>query len=463
VTLTLLTAWLWQGTVLAVLAAGAVRLISRTSASARHAVLWGALLLVVALPGLSWLAHAGWRAPVSPDAYAAASIAPKVVLAHPPDWALGALAAVWMLSVALGTASTVRGWMRIMRVTRRASPLGARELRLASWGRVGPGRRQPAICVSADVIGACAVGLRRPTILVSEALVARLSDEQLDQVILHERAHLDRYDDWSRLLQRLLVVAAGWHPAVRWISRQIDLEMEAACDEWVVSQTRDAARYARCLLDVAAVGVERGTVRALVPAASTTDMPMLRSRIERLVATRAGSARPVSRAALACTATLCAAVGLSTQAPVLVAFEERWALPSVSSVVNNEGVAPLMTGSVQPVESRSVAGRMRAAQARAGAARRRDVPVDATSPVAVSDASAAEDAAGRPEEPVSDPPAIDARVVPPQWQINTGSTRNMSGIARGSAVQQGTDRVTRAAQSTGDAFVRVGQSIASRF
>ena len=100
--------------------------------------------------------------------------------------------------------------------------------------------------------GACALGLGRPVILVSRAVAGALSDESLDEIVMHEQAHLDRYDDWSQLLLAVLSSLVGLHPAVRFLARRLDVDREAACDDRVVSCTGASRRYASALLAVAA-------------------------------------------------------------------------------------------------------------------------------------------------------------------------------------------------------------------
>ena len=92
-----------------------------------------------------------------------------------------------------------------------------------------------------------AVGLAPPAILMPEKLVERLSAAELDQVYLHELAHIRRWDDWANLLQKVLEALLWCFPAVWWIGRHLDLEREIACDDWVVSTTGQRHSYATCL------------------------------------------------------------------------------------------------------------------------------------------------------------------------------------------------------------------------
>ena len=86
------------------------------------------------------------------------------------------------------------------------------------------------------VSGATVLGFQRPCIALPSSLVDALTIDELDQVILHEHAHVQRRDDWTRLAQTLLMSVLWIHPAALFVSRALNREREMACDEWVVAQ-----------------------------------------------------------------------------------------------------------------------------------------------------------------------------------------------------------------------------------
>jgi len=77
-----------------------------------------------------------------------------------------------------------------------------------------------------------------------------LSPEELRVVLLHEFAHLRRWDDWTNLLQKLVRTIFFFHPAVWWIERRLSLEREMACDEAVLAETENPQAYAECLVSL---------------------------------------------------------------------------------------------------------------------------------------------------------------------------------------------------------------------
>ncbi len=135
--------------------------------------------------------------------------------------------------------------------------------------------------VSPDIASPMAAGLFRPAILLPERLLAELDDEELDQIRVHETAHLLRRDDVALLVQRSIEALFALHPVVRWITRRIDLEREIACDDFVVEQTGQARPYASCLAHV--VEIAGGMRASIAASAATAERSHLARRIEMLL------------------------------------------------------------------------------------------------------------------------------------------------------------------------------------
>jgi len=166
-----------------------------------------------------------------------------------------------------------------------------------------------------------ALGLGRGVIVLPRRLVLDLEADELDQVVLHELAHLRRRDDWTRLLQALAEAIVGLHPAVWWIGRRLDLEREAACDAFAVRHTESALAYATCLTKVARFAVAVDPAEAVAPGAGRPGYA-LRVRITRLLdaSSRTGWSARASMAAGVLT--LAGAAASAAIAASVVAFVE---------------------------------------------------------------------------------------------------------------------------------------------
>ena len=160
-------------------------------------------------------------------------------------WALAALALLARLGVNL---------YKLERLKTDALPLPVdyRE-RLSQWGAADKGGREVRLCICDRIEVPVAVGLFDSMILIPQHLLDTLSQDEIDQIMLHELAHLRRADDWTNGVQRLIQALFFFNPAVLFIAQQLDLEREVACDDWVVRQTESVRPYASCLTKMAEV------------------------------------------------------------------------------------------------------------------------------------------------------------------------------------------------------------------
>jgi beta-lactamase regulating signal transducer with metallopeptidase domain len=206
---------------------------------------------------------------------------PTVELPRLPDWLVAIAIGLWLGTVLLALLRVALGIDAIQRLKASCRPFpAARARRLTGWHDARRRGRLVELCLCDDVASASFLGLTRPVIAISPALAATLSDEELDLTVLHEFAHVQRRDDWTKLAQLTVVAICGWHPAVRLLDRAIDLERESACDDWVVRATGAPRSYARCLVKIAET-MPRAT-EALVPGAHGAEAPM-ETRIKRLL------------------------------------------------------------------------------------------------------------------------------------------------------------------------------------
>lgn len=358
--MTAVAAWLWQGLLLVAVIDLLLRAVPRLNAATRHLAWWAALAGLFLLA----LVHSG-RAAVVSNAVSTTSLPAPVggllVLPSAPGWLPPLAVALWVVLALRGVVRVVSGLRRVAALRRETTPLdGSRLRRLVRWAAAAH-RRAATVCVTPAPIGACALGFRRPTILVSAHLAAALDDDLLDQVVLHEQAHVDRYDDWLRVAQSLAMALLWVHPAAHVISRRIDLEREAACDDLVVSVTGAADAYAACLTEAAAATSPRLPVAVpTVLGSGGSAAGSLRRRIVRLLDSRPDRGHRFVRPVVAATTIAVAAiVAAAPLMPALIVFVERAAPPGrldAGRVFLPRGGAPapsLAASSVMPTTGRA--------------------------------------------------------------------------------------------------------------
>ncbi|MGB0326531.1 MAG: M56 family metallopeptidase [Akkermansiaceae bacterium] len=95
---------------------------------------------------------------------------------------------------------------------------------------------------------AMVVGWLKPIVIVPASAFSALTPEQLRAVLAHELAHIRRYDHWVNLLQGLVEILIFFHPATWWLSRQMRVDRENCCDDQAVRVTGSPKPLAEALL-----------------------------------------------------------------------------------------------------------------------------------------------------------------------------------------------------------------------
>ncbi len=124
-------------------------------------------------------------------------------------------------------------------------------------------RRPVKIYLSNLVTSPITAGYLKPVILLPFAAVNFLTTDQLEAVILHEIAHIKRYDYLVNLIQTLAEVALFFNPFMQLMSRHIKRERENSCDDWVLQYEYNASSYAYALVKLASVQMPADTGLAL--------------------------------------------------------------------------------------------------------------------------------------------------------------------------------------------------------
>ena len=93
-------------------------------------------------------------------------------------------------------------------------------------------------------------GTCRPSIVIP-ALADEWADDRRRAVILHEVAHVTRYDCLTQLLASVACAMYWFHPAAWWVARRLRVERELACDDRVIAAGTQARDYAGHLLEIA--------------------------------------------------------------------------------------------------------------------------------------------------------------------------------------------------------------------
>jgi beta-lactamase regulating signal transducer with metallopeptidase domain len=312
----------------------ALRLVPRTAlnAAARYAIWWIALVAALALPTFHLAGPRASGSPTAPPALlrittlsldpqaAAETAGARSAFALSPRPSIRWLALAWPLTSALLLLRLLLSHLAIRLICRRAlTPPPECLVSIERWKHAAGWRdRSVRIAASPDAPVPFAAGPFSPAILIPTDLFHRLSGLDLDRVVLHEAAHLARFDDCAILIERLLVAIFPWNLSAWWMIRQIDREREIACDDLAVERTGCPRLYADCLTRVVELC---GRVRGPLVAAMAGRNTQLSRRVQLLIeAPRQCGARLLPVRVLPFAAALVVLLLASARAPRLVAF-----------------------------------------------------------------------------------------------------------------------------------------------
>jgi TonB family protein len=185
--------------------------------------------------------------------------------------AIPVVVALWGMGVTLLSVRAVLGWLGARRLAEQDTwPVGAalQALAEALMRRLGVDQAVRVLC-STRVKVPTVVGWIKPVILLPVSVISRLPQDQLEMIIAHELGHIRRQDYLFNLLQVVVETLFFYHPAIRWMSRQVRQEREHCCDDLVVARCQKPVLYARALANLENL---RGPVATVMMAASGGDL-----------------------------------------------------------------------------------------------------------------------------------------------------------------------------------------------
>jgi len=334
----------WRGSIVLAAAfaaaAGGAPWARRASAAVRHFVWTAALAAMVALP-VALLVAPKWSWRVAPTERAQSVVVAtqqvaqvvkdtggKTTGATKTQWLVG----LWVLGCAVVGARFLLGAVRASWMAQRAAEAGhagamAEELR----GALGI-RRRVRVLESADAPMPLTWGILRPVVLLPEG-ARQWPPARLRTVLLHELAHVGRFDLLAQAIAQLACCLYWFHPLAWMAARQLRKERERACDDAVLSGGVAAPDYAGHLMDlVRALAATRGRWEDAPAMAEASDLePRVRALLD---GTR--SRHPLSRRA----AIIIAVVAIAVLAPVVaITAQAQAARGSVVGVVEDPSSA----------------------------------------------------------------------------------------------------------------------------
>ncbi|NGZ74797.1 M56 family metallopeptidase [Saccharibacillus alkalitolerans] len=159
---------------------------------------------------------------------------------------LKGLSVLWLFGIAAVLAAGIGAHMRFTRRLRRdsaAPPLRA-ELLLRSCLREMRLRRPVALVVTRQVGMPTLLGAVRPRLLLPPEVLTELDESGLRHVLLHELAHVKRFDIAVNMLAAVLTALHWFNPLLIYAFRRMREDQEVACDAMAIGRLEPEERTA---------------------------------------------------------------------------------------------------------------------------------------------------------------------------------------------------------------------------
>ena len=138
--------------------------------------------------------------------------------------------------------------------------------------------REVIVYLSETIMVPATTGFIKPVILLPVATLNQLTISQAEAVILHEIAHIKRFDYFINIIVSMVETLLFFNPFARLFSISIRKERELCCDDFVISYQRDPHCYAHALLSL-----EKSRNTLNLAMAATGKESLLLGRVKRIL------------------------------------------------------------------------------------------------------------------------------------------------------------------------------------
>lgn len=270
--------FVWQGCVIALFLYTALKLISNKYSNLRYNLSLFALTLCLIAPCITYLIIYSAQTTTQENFLSSSALMPNIetsLLSYLP-----LLSVLWLIGVTYFSFGYCKELVSINRLSKTQVEMPEKwmlDIFLAIKISLKV-TQNVRLLISKLVDVPIVIGWIKPVVLIPINMVSGLTNEQLKLLIAHELAHVKRHDYFINLIQSLVEVFLFYHPAVKWISKQIRIDREYCCDDIAVNTQNVTIDYAKALLN--AEELRPHTIPNMAMAATGGD---LKSRVSRVV------------------------------------------------------------------------------------------------------------------------------------------------------------------------------------
>ena len=249
---------LWQGLLLAILAAVILMLTKRSSAVIRYNLVFAQLLLFVSGCIFTFIWEWNSNSVVQPIAGTIGHVPFLTNMVKPfTETAIRYFSAnapfilwLWFLLFIARSVRIMGGLVYVSRARYRNiySPGDEWKQKITVLCKRLQLNKTVTLLESGFVKTPLVLGHFKPVILIPAGLLTGLPVSQIEAVLLHELAHIRRNDYFVNLLQNLAEAIFFFNPGLLWISSLLRDEREHCCDDIALGQTKNKREFIEALI-----------------------------------------------------------------------------------------------------------------------------------------------------------------------------------------------------------------------
>ncbi|MBL7187884.1 MAG: carboxypeptidase regulatory-like domain-containing protein [Phycisphaerae bacterium] len=167
------------------------------------------------------------------------------------------LAGLWLVGIIFMLTRLLVGWLRIRRICLSADPVSVD----GHFENICNGRSK--VLLTSQVDGPVCLGILQPVILLPREMYDNAPAQDLRMVLSHELAHVERWDCWTNLFQRVIEAIFFFHPLLWYASFQLTQQREQICDNYVIEKGAPVMDYTTLLSRIAEQGLEKTRFQAV--------------------------------------------------------------------------------------------------------------------------------------------------------------------------------------------------------
>lgn len=167
------------------------------------------------------------------------------------------LAGLWLAGTVFMFVRLLIGWFRLRRFCLTADPV-------SDDRRIGDmDGKKLCILLTSRIDGPVCFGIWRPVIMLPQEMYVNAAPEEIQMVLNHELAHIERRDGLTNLFQRIIEATFFFHPLVWYASSQLTQQREQICDNYVIEKGARIMDYTKFLSRIAETRLEKTRLRTV--------------------------------------------------------------------------------------------------------------------------------------------------------------------------------------------------------